>query len=185
MPYPLLTPRLKIEPLSSADLVEFVRYRQDPDVAKYQSWETTYSESDAKNLLESQDGITMPTQGEWLQLAIRHSESSTLLGDLAIHRPSDSEGSFEIGFTLASENQGHGFAREAVSRLIDELFNEQDAHLVFACTDDRNTASKNLLENLGFKRVPSKDWSEFFKGENVTVEHYELAQPKGVTALGD
>src|SRR6266511_4871043 len=47
----------------------------------------------------------------------------------------------EIGFTLAPEHQGHGYATEAVRRLLHYLLIERGKHRASATCDDRNTRS--------------------------------------------
>ncbi|WP_066799125.1 GNAT family N-acetyltransferase [Sphingomonas soli] len=56
----------------------------------------------------------------------------------------------EIGYALAREHWGVGLAAEAVTRMIDQIFAEGQRR-VFADTDPENTASRALLERLGFK----------------------------------
>ena len=174
MAYPLFTQRLSIEPLGNRDLGRFVAYRQDPDVARYQSWDISYSGQQAMELLQSQENVLIPSTGNWLQLAIHDQETGELLGDLALHSL-DQEGLFfEIGFTLARANQGKGIAREALSRLIQYLFVEVGAISVFANCDKRNLSAIRLLLSLGFEEIPSKSWTEQFKNELVQVRHFEL-----------
>lgn len=174
MVYPLLTERLSIQPLTMADLDEFVAYRQDPDIARFQSWDPTYSKQQGMELIQSQTYVSLPTPGQWLQLAIHEKSSGKLMGDLALHAIQDSNMEFEIGFTIARENQGKGFAAEAATRLINYLFSEIGATKIIAQPDSRNTASKRLLRSLGFEMDESKGWLEQFKGEEVTVEHFLL-----------
>jgi [ribosomal protein S5]-alanine N-acetyltransferase len=57
----------------------------------------------------------------------------------------------EIGYALGRSHWGHGYAREAVSAVIDRLFDEGQRR-VFADTDPQNSASIALLETLGFTR---------------------------------
>lgn len=174
MAYPLLTERLSIEPLSLADLDDFVAYRQDPEIARYQSWDLTYSKEQAKQLIESQTGVLLPAPGQWLQLAIHEKTSGRLVGDLAIHAIRERDLEFEIGFTIAKNHQRQGFATEAASRLLTYLFSEVGARVVVAQPDSRNTASKQLLKTLGFEIDQSKSWFEEFKGEEVKVEYFLL-----------
>lgn len=174
--YPLLTARVSIEPLAMQDLEPFVRYRQDPAVARFQSWETNYSLEQATDLIGSQTGVLLPVSGDWLQLAIHELDNGELLGDLALHALENAAGAFEIGFTLASENQGRGYAREAVRRLLEFLFDEIAAEQVSASCDQRNQSSIRLLSSLGFELQPAKGWSEEFKGEHVNVLYFELSK---------
>jgi RimJ/RimL family protein N-acetyltransferase len=180
MTYPLLTPRLSIEPLKRSDLDTFVGYRQDDDVAQFQSWDTTYSAEQAVELIESQAGVKLPGEGQWLQLGIQDQISGELVGDLALHLVNESQSVFEVGFTIASRHQGQGFAREAASRLMSFLFSEIGAEKIVANTDRRNTASIRLLVSLGFKFYPEKSLTEIFKNEIVTVDCFECL-PQTVT----
>ena len=167
--YPLLTERLSIEPLTLSDLEPFVRYRQDPEVARYQSWEPSYSQNQALELIESQEGVSLPSPGNWLQLAIHDRTTAELFGDLAIHALENEANCFEIGFTISRENQNKGFAKEAASRLIEHLIAEVQAKSFIATPDARNKASIALLLSLGFRQDVSKSWTEEFKGETVRV----------------
>lgn len=154
-----------------ADLEVFLGYRQDPDIARYQSWEPSYSKQQARELIESQAGVLVPEQGEWLQLGIHDLNTGQLLGDLALH--SVSEKVFEIGFTIAKANQRQGYATEAATALIGLLFEELGAEKVIGHADRRNTASIGVLLRLGFEQVETKSWTEEFKGEMVTVAYFE------------
>ena len=176
MPYPLLTPRLSIEPLSLKDIEAFVGYRQDPAIARYQGWETSYSKDQAVELIQSQVDVVMPTSGNWLQLAIHDRETDELLGDLALHALKEAEHSHEIGFTLASKNHGEGIAREAVSRLLDYLFDEIGTESVCASCDTRNTSSIKLLTAMGFENRPTKSWVEEFKEESIVMNYFEMTK---------
>lgn len=171
--FPLLSERLSIEPLGIEDLGTFLSYRQDPDIARFQSWDPGYSEAQARDLIDSQNGVLFPEKGEWLQLAIHLLDSGHHVGDLALHSL-ETDFEFELGFTVAKDQQGKGLAKEAASTLIGYLFNEHGAKRIVATPDARNSASKGLLSSLGFIADPSRSWQEEFKGEFVTVEFFEL-----------
>lgn len=181
MSYPLLTPRLSIEPLSKKDLATFVAYRQDPEIARYQGWDTSYSEQEGLELLDSQFQVLLPGPDQWLQLAIHDLATGDLLGDLALHSLDSEKSSFEIGFTLAKANHGNGFAKEAVSRIIQFLFEEVNANSIVANCDERNLSAIGLLKSLNFDHKPEKSWTEEFKNEQVTVNHFELVLSQGET----
>lgn len=177
MRFPIVTERLSIAPLTVDDLTSFVRYRQEPTVAQFQSWDTTYSLAQGADLIASQAGVTFPAPGGWLQIGIRLLNSNELVGDLALHAL-DELGQFELGFSLAPEHQGRGYAKEAAGALLGVLFREHGAERVIADTDQRNHSSTKLLEKLGFVCQPEKGWTEEFKGETVRVEHFEILAPK-------
>jgi RimJ/RimL family protein N-acetyltransferase len=171
--YPLLTDRLIIEPLALADLETFLEYRQDPEIARYQSWDSSYSKAQALELIESQAGVLLPEKGNWLQLGLHERTTSELIGDLAIHAVAEQKDCFELGFTIARNQQKKGFAKEATSKLLEHLTSESGAKKFIATPDARNEASIRLLLALGFSQDPTKTWTEEFKGETVTVFFFE------------
>ncbi|MEN9955129.1 MAG: hypothetical protein RLZZ41_793 [Actinomycetota bacterium] len=174
MLYPIETSRLVVRPLELEDLEIFISYRQDPEVARFQSWEPTYSKENALELIESQAGVLIPTPGQWLQIGIHNLASDELVGDLAIHSLPESDRCFEIGFTISRVHQGQGFSKEAASALMKRMFTDQLAVKFVANTDSRNNSSISVLRALGFKKDPSRSWSERFKNEDVLVEYFEI-----------
>ncbi|MEG3088105.1 GNAT family N-acetyltransferase [Sphingomonas sp. PB4P5] len=58
----------------------------------------------------------------------------------------------EIGYMLVRSAWGQGYAREAVTRLLNLLLREEGQRRVFADTDPDNIGSNRLLESLGFVR---------------------------------
>ena len=66
---------------------------------------------------------------------------------------------------LAPEHQGHGYATEAVRRLLHYLLVERGKHRVSAACDDRNTRSAAVLERVGMRREGHLLESTWSKGE--------------------
>jgi RimJ/RimL family protein N-acetyltransferase len=162
-----------IEPLALADLETFLEYRQDPEIARYQSWDSGYSKAQALELIESQAGVLLPEKGHWLQLALHDRTTRELIGDLAIHAVAEQKDCLELGFTIARNHQKKGFAKEATSKLLEHLTAEAGARKFIATPDARNRASIGLLLALGFYQDQTKTWTEEFKGETVTVIFFE------------
>jgi RimJ/RimL family protein N-acetyltransferase len=76
--------------------------------------------------------------------------------------------------TFSPSAQGRGLAREALTAVIDRLFDEHGLHRVFAQADDRNQPVHRLLEHLGLRceaRLVEADW---FKGEWTTLRVYAV-----------
>lgn len=171
--FPLITERLVLRPLTLDEIDSFVGYRREPEIARFQGWDVTYSDREARVLIESQSGKSFPDKGDWLQIAILSRLGNEHVGDLALHAVPNNESIFEMGFTIAKRHQGQGFAREAASRLMEVLSTEVGAKKFVANSDSRNTASVRVLEALGFTRVPSRNWTENFKNEIITMEYFE------------
>ena len=117
----LSTPRLVLRRLRESDLASFCHYRSDPRVARYQSW-TEFREEDGLRFFAEQADLHPDVEGTWFQMAIELAEPGEIIGDCGLHAVKDQPGQVEIGFTLASEYQGKGYATEAVRRLLDYVF---------------------------------------------------------------
>lgn len=147
------TPRLRLRPFCDADYEPFLAYRNDPLVYRYQGWKVPYLPEYARDFIEKMKMAVPGTPGEWYQLAIVPRESTgIMIGDVAYHVTRTNPRLAYIGYTLMPQAWGHGFANEAVRRLLDYLFRVVNLHRVVAECDVENLASVRLLERLGFRR---------------------------------
>jgi RimJ/RimL family protein N-acetyltransferase len=110
--------------------------------------------------------------GEWFQIAIAHKQSNLLLGDIGIQTYTEDPKIVEIGFTLRREEQGKGYAKEAVQALIDSLFEIENINKIVGITDVRNEPSVGLLRRLGMNLVQSTGVE--FRGELCVEQTFEL-----------
>ncbi|MDQ6935603.1 MAG: GNAT family N-acetyltransferase, partial [Actinomycetota bacterium] len=106
----LTTGRLNISALRASDIPAFVSYRQDPEVARWQSWDVSYGRERAVRLVAGQEAGTLPAPGDWLQLGVRDAARTDLLGDVAVHTLAGPPNSYELGVTFARSAQGQGLA---------------------------------------------------------------------------
>lgn len=164
MPFSTLTTdRLILRRFTEADLLSLLAYRNDPEIARYQSWES-FSEDEAQAFLREQQSIEPGIPGKWFQFAIELQSSGMLVGDCALHVDEQGQQG-EIGFTLAREHHGKGFATEAVRQVCDYAFANLNLHRLVAITDCRNYSSVAVLERLRFRREGHFIQHIFFKGE--------------------
>jgi aminoglycoside 6'-N-acetyltransferase len=168
----IVTHRLVLRLLRAKDVPGFAAYRSDPDVARYQSWDTTYSAEDGHRLVAAQEGVDFGDPGPWLQVAAIDRVSGELCGDCAVRVLTEQPQTAEVGVTLAPARQGSGIATEALGAVVTRLFEQHGMHRIYAEADDRNVAVHRLLERLGFRceaRLVEADW---FKGEWTTLRTY-------------
>lgn len=147
----LTTDRLRVRRFDLADLDAFVTIRNDPEVARYQSWHAL-DHTAARTFIHEMSRAEPALPGEWFQFAIALRTTNELIGDCAVLVKADDPRQAEIGFTLARHAQGKGLATEAITALLNYLFQERQLHRVVAICDVRNSGSFRLLERLGMRR---------------------------------
>jgi RimJ/RimL family protein N-acetyltransferase len=156
--------RLILRRFRDSDLAPFVAYRNDPEVARYQSWDS-FDEREAQALIREMASGQPGVPGDWFQFAVESKETGGLVGDCALQVDGQEPYRAELGFTLAREHQGKGFASEAVSRLLDYAFASLELHRIFAIADCRNKPSWTLLERVGLRQEGHFLENVWFKGE--------------------
>jgi len=159
----LESPRIVLRHFRDADLPSFLAYRNDPEIAKYQSWESL-NEQEAHAFVQEQKTLQPGVPGAWFQLAIELKETGRLVGDcgLKVHQQDTQQA--EIGFTLSRDYQSKGLASETVSCLLDYAFIQLGLHRIIAVTDCQNAPCVALLERLGLRREGHFLQNVWFKG---------------------
>lgn len=158
----LHTTRLLLRPLTAADADAIVDYRDDPEVARYQSW-GRYHRADALALIAALADACPGTPGAWFQWGISDRSSGALLGDCGLKTLDDPRLGM-LGYTLGRRHQGQGLATEALRAVIDLAFGRLAMHRLCASVDADNLRSLALLERLGWRREAHHRRSEWFKG---------------------
>ncbi|MCB9289425.1 MAG: GNAT family N-acetyltransferase [Lewinellaceae bacterium] len=145
------TPRLILRWLRANDLEDFLEYRSDPTVMRYQSM-SPMTREEAVSFIRSQSGNSLDRIGGYQQLGVELKNEGKLIGDCALKRTTAQPRIAELGYTINRRFQGMGYATEAVGALAGLLFSKLDVHKVVALVDVRNPASFRVLEKLNFTR---------------------------------
>jgi RimJ/RimL family protein N-acetyltransferase len=161
----LAGPRVALRRFHTDDLAKFVAYRSCEQVARFQSWDAPYPPEEGKRFIQEISKQHPDTPGEWFQFALVLRSTGQLIGDCAAMPHADDPRQCDIGFTVSTEHQGHGYATEAVRLLLNYLFTERGKHRITAYCDPRNAASVALLERLGMRREGHLRESTWAKGE--------------------
>lgn len=156
--------RVVVRRFRPEDVAEFVAYRSDAEVARYQSWDMPYLADEGERFIRQMMAAHPDTPGEWFQFAVALRTTAQLIGDCAAMPRADDPSQCEIGFTIAPGYQGHGYATEAARLLMGYLF-ARGKHRITACCDPRNTASIAVLERLAMRREGHLRQSTWARGE--------------------
>ena len=160
----LETERLILRNLRESDLDDFHAFRSNPEICKFQSFDT-FTTEESKKFIEEQKDTEFGTPGEWVQTGIVWKENNKLIGDFALKPERHEPRIVEIGVTLSPEYHGKGFAVEAFGRVFDYLFTKTETHRIFGVLDVENYASKRLMENLNFRR--EAEFKKSFRDEKM------------------
>ncbi|GIO06027.1 ribosomal-protein-serine acetyltransferase [Brevibacillus reuszeri] len=169
------TNRLILRHFCLEDVETFYKYRSNPTVSQFQSWEN-YKYEDAESFVNKQIALRPNQPGTWFQYAIALAHSNELIGDCALHTLLDEPRIVEIGFTLAPEHQGNGYVHEAIGALFTYIFHTLKKHKVIAFTDVRNEKSIRVLERIGMRREGHLLQNYMSKGQWVDEYQYSMLQ---------
>jgi aminoglycoside 6'-N-acetyltransferase len=158
----IATRRLLLRRFRPEDARRLAAYRSDPAVARYQSWTPPITLDEAATLVR-EFAAGDPRKPGWFQYAISRRGDDELIGDLGV-RLHDNLMQAEIGYTIGRPYQGHGYATEALSAVVDHLFSHAIVRVSAEC-DARNIASATLLGRLGFTQEGRRRASTWIKGE--------------------
>lgn len=148
-PVTVATPRLRLRPLSDADVPALFAIFSHPEVMRYWSWPPYTTLDQARTMVQNiQEGYR---SGEFLQLGIERRSDAVLLGTCTLFSFSATSRRAEIGYALGRPYWGAGYMHEALTALVDYAFGALDLHRLEADIDPRNTASARTLVRLGFR----------------------------------
>jgi RimJ/RimL family protein N-acetyltransferase len=152
----LATDRLILRDWRSADLDAYAAIAADPQVMATLGPVKTREQS-AALIADLQDGAARDGHTFW---AVERREDSRLIGHAGLVRgkPPQIEGELEIGWTLASDCWGKGYASEAARAALDWAWANRPGEPVIAITSVINARSRAVMERLGMTHLPERDF---------------------------
>lgn len=134
-----------------------------PDTTMYLLDEPWTSETTPENLEKRLSKTGLGSDGAALALVIE--KDGTPIGDVGIWLTDREHGQAELGWVIAPEYGGRGYATEAVHALVALAFEHYRLHRLTAQMDGRNAASAALARRIGMRLEAQhlQDW--FSKGE--------------------
>ncbi|WP_123535239.1 GNAT family N-acetyltransferase [Halosimplex salinum] len=85
-------------------------------------------------------------------------------------------GSVEIGYWIAPDHQGNGYATAAAELLVDYCFTERRLHKVDARVLAFNDGSRAVLEKVGFEHEGRRRETFYVDGEYVDADLYGIVE---------
>jgi RimJ/RimL family protein N-acetyltransferase len=128
---PIRTDRLVLRRSVPEDAETIAAYRSDPDVNRQQGWERTDVDSVRGDIVE----MSRRSPGEpggWVQFTVLDRDGR-IVGDVGLSLAEPDTDVIKVGYTIAPEFQGAGYATEAIAALVDYAFDTLGAeamHLI-------------------------------------------------------
>ncbi|MBP6786271.1 MAG: GNAT family N-acetyltransferase [Candidatus Promineofilum sp.] len=158
----LSTPRLLLRDFTSDDWPAVLAYQRDPRYLRLYEW-TERTEADVRDFVAMFIEQQQQRPRTRFQLAITRRSDGRLIGNCGIRRSAADAHEAEIGYELAPDEWGQGYATEAVQTIVRFGFEELGLHRIAAWTVADNTASARVLEKVGLT----------LEGRLVDKEHYK------------
>ncbi len=131
------TKRLKIYSASKEQMENLISKQTSPDLKK------AYREMLCGALLH-------PDMWDWYAIWMIELRNGTHIGELCL-KGVDKFGATEIGYGILENFQGHGYATEAVTGVVDWALEQNEINTVTAEVERENIASIKVLEKSGFE----------------------------------
>jgi RimJ/RimL family protein N-acetyltransferase len=164
---PIETARLRMRPITLADVDLLVALDSDPEVMRYISGGKPSSRSETERIVQRSLGH------RWLGF---ERDTGELVGWFGI-RPSTAK-SRELGYRLRREMWGKGYATEGSRALIEIAFAQPGIELVRAETMAVNTRSRAVMERCGLRYVRTfhLEWDDPIEGTEHGEVEYEITK---------
>jgi RimJ/RimL family protein N-acetyltransferase len=143
----LTTERLHLRPFTLADHEAIHVVYADPDVMRYVGHGAHQTLAETANALRIY-GDVLARRG-YSFLAVTERATGRIIGDGGLHPMGGVGPDVELGYTLARDAWGRGYATELGRALIDYAFTVLGVPRVVAQVEPANTASRHVLTKLG------------------------------------
>lgn len=157
-PVTLSTPRLWLRPWKDADAEPFVALNADPRVCEFYPTES-FSRSESLALIARiKQEMQQYGFGLW---ALELRDSGEFLGYTGLKHLRNNHPLYpnvEVGWRLAPEHWGKGYATEAGKEALRYALEEQALPRVVSFTSRPNTRSQRVMQHIGMTREPSLDF---------------------------
>lgn len=143
-------PRVTLRGFTVDDLADVHAYASNPLVWQFVEWGPSSLE-DTRAFLAESVAVDVDATDRTFRWAITVSGSSRVIGSVELTVTHETNRRGSLGYILAPEHWGHGYATEAARLVVAFGFEVLDLHRIEATCDPRNAASVRVLEKAGLQ----------------------------------
>jgi len=159
----IVTERLILREFCAEDWPAVLAYQSDPRYLRYYDWTgRTPEEAQAFVGMFLEQQQTVPRIK--FQLAATLQATGQLIGNCGIRMDAPTAQQADIGYELAPEHWGKGYATEAARAMVEFGFTQLAVHRIWSWCIADNVASANVLTKLGMTLEGRLRDHEYFKG---------------------
>jgi RimJ/RimL family protein N-acetyltransferase len=144
-----MTTRLRLRDFELGDYQAVHAFATDLAVVRYVEWGPNTPEETEAFLREARASADVSPRRRYALAVVVQSDAERLIGSIELRVVSCEHRRGEIGYALARESWGLGYATEATRRLLAFGFNELGLHKISATCDPGNRASVAVLTKNG------------------------------------
>ena len=143
------TSRLDLVPVDTGNARDLWRVLQQPNLREFQDIPRVSVEEFERQVRARPTALAAGGTGrfEWL---IQERQTGAQIGWVSLRINDRSRDHAELGYSLVTPARHKGYATEALSALVDDVFADTDLGELHACTVPENIASRKVLERVGF-----------------------------------
>lgn len=161
--------RLTLRPFERSDCQAVLEYQSNPEVVRYVPWPVRDAAMVERVISKETGQTVLEKEGDYLSLALEQKSDGRVVGQMSAMFVSERDQRGEIGYVVNPTFAGRGFATEPSRALVSALFATSRFRRLIATMDDRNIASRVVVEKLGFRPEAHFIGNQFFKGEWIST----------------
>ncbi|MDH0867132.1 GNAT family N-acetyltransferase [Mitsuaria sp. GD03876] len=155
----LITPRLRLEPMTDAHLHGLFEMNKDPEVMRYITGKPDTLE-DTQSMIDRVKARWAEWGYSWWTFVERN--GGLIVGAGCVqHIGRDRANPHELGWRLRRDRWDRGYASEAARRMAAFAFDELRAPQLVAFCDQDNTGSAHVMQKLGMSFRGIEHWYDF------------------------
>ena len=169
------TERLILREFVADDWAALLAYQSDPRYLRYYDW-TGRTERAVRGFVQMFLDQQAAQPRHKFQLAITVRGDDRAIGNCGIRLAMPGARVADIGYELAPEQWGHGYATEAARAILAFGFDTLGIHRAWASCVADNTASAHVLTKLGMRREAHLREVDYYKGRWWDEQIYAILE---------
>ena len=162
----IVTERLVLREFVANDWPAVLTYQRDPRYRRFYPW-IDRTEAELRDFVQMFVHQQAERPRRRFQLAITLPDDRRVIGNCGIRRKPENDWEADIGYEVAPEYWGRGYATEAALAIVDFGVRELRLHRISPWCIADNATSVRVLEKVGLQPEGRLRENEYFKGALV------------------